>query len=223
MRAPVAALALALAPLPAAADPVVVELFTSQGCSACPPADEMLGDLRGHDDVIALALHVDYWDWIGWEDTFGHAAHTDKQKAYAARDGSNMVYTPQFVVNGTETVRAPSAMDLLATIDRHKGAPDMLAVEGGTLRVAAGEGEAELWLLSILPEAEVQIEHGENAGHRRTYHGIVQDVAPLGRWTGAAMELPLPPAADGIAHVVLAQERTAGGHPGAILGAARRD
>jgi hypothetical protein len=225
MRASAATLLLALPlALPAVADPVVVELFTSQGCSACPPADEIVAQLQGEEDVIALALHVDYWDWIGWTDTFGHGAHTAKQKGYAARSGSNMVYTPQFVVNGREAMGAPTAMELLKSIDRHRGAtPDLLRIEGGRLEVGAGEGAADLWLLTVLPAADVAITHGENAGHERTYHAIVRDVAHLARWTGEAMDLPLPPVGQGMTQVVIAQSTTKEGYPGPIRGAARRD
>jgi hypothetical protein len=225
MRATAATLLLLLpAAAQAVADPVVVELFTSQGCSACPPADEIVAELQDEDDVIALALHVDYWDWIGWEDTFGHSAHTEKQKGYAARSGSNMVYTPQFVLNGSEAMGAPSAMELLKAIDRHRDAtPDMLDLDGDRLRVAAGEGEADLWLLSVLPRAGVHITHGENAGHERDYHGVVLGVDHLARWEGEPMKLDLPAPPDGLTHVVIAQETTPEGHPGAIRGAARRD
>jgi hypothetical protein len=84
--------------------PVLVELFTSQGCSSCPPADALLHKLARRDDVVALALHVDYWDYIGWKDTFAKAAHSARQRAYAREAGRRMVYTPQMIINGADHV-----------------------------------------------------------------------------------------------------------------------
>ncbi len=100
-------------------NPVVVELFTSQGCSSCPPADAILGDLAGRDDVIALALHVDYWDYIGWKDTFADPSYTKRQRAYARVAGARNIYTPQMVVGGMDHLVGVRPMELSDLIERH--------------------------------------------------------------------------------------------------------
>lgn len=210
---------------PAVADPVVVELFTSQGCSSCPPADAMLGELATRDDVIALSLHVDYWDWIGWTDTFGHSAFSSRQRDYAAVAGSSVVYTPQFVINGLDQVAGPSAMELAKLIDDNQGrTDDMLRVASGAegRKVMAMSGEGVLILVTLQPEATVKILHGENAGHDMTYHNIVRGWDVLAEMSGEALDVTLPEAPDGMAQVVIAQALV-DGKPGAILGAVRVD
>jgi hypothetical protein len=223
-----AALALAAcAAIPAAADPVVVELFTSQGCSSCPEADAMLGKLAAREDVIALSLHVDYWDWIGWEDTFAHAAFSDRQRAYAAGWGSSMVYTPQFVVGGREQVAGASGMELAEAIDRHEDAtPDLLraasGAEGRKVLAMEAEGGGQIVLVTVRPEATVAVLRGENAGRTMTYRNVVAGWEVLADWSGEAESFPVPPAPPGMRQVVLAQ-RVAEGRPGAILGAVALD
>ncbi|WP_298431307.1 thioredoxin family protein [uncultured Jannaschia sp.] len=219
----------ALAALPAAADPVVIELYTSQGCSSCPPADEMLGQLAENDEVIALSFHVDYWDWIGWKDTFADPAHTARQRAYAAAEGANTVYTPQFIVGGTDGIAGADGMTLAGTIRAHEGSTgDVLrmASTGEGRKVMAAEtaltGPARLVLLTVLPEAEVRILHGENAGKDVTYHSIVRAIDDLGTWDGAETSVPIPDAPDGMRQVVVAQALD-GAYPGAIIGAVRAD
>lgn len=213
-------LAMALAAAPAVADPVVVELFTSQGCSSCPPADVLLGDLADRDDVIALSLHVDYWDWIGWKDTFGDPAHTERQRAYAEAMGTSIVYTPQFVVGGIDHVAGPSGLDLAAIVAAHDGATgDVLRLEEGRVVAEAPETVATLSLLEVLPKATVAVAHGENAGREITYHNVVLNVTPLGRWDGAERRLDLPPQTrDDAFHVVVAQSEI-DGKPGPVIGA----
>ncbi|MBM2577894.1 DUF1223 domain-containing protein [Jannaschia sp. Os4] len=221
-------LALALAALagaaPALADPVVVELFTSQGCSSCPPADALMGEIADRDDVVALAFHVDYWDWIGWADTFADPAFSDRQRAYAAAFDSNMVFTPQFVIGGSDTVAGPDGMGLADTIVAHSGAtPDLLSAEGDRLTVQPAEGGGRLTLYEVRPSAEVAILHGENAGRDMTYHRIVRGIVDLGAWDGEGGTMDLPPARDGLARVVVAQAVGPDGAPGAVLGAVAVD
>ena len=103
---------LALAPLEGARADVVVELYTSQGCSSCPPADALLEQLAARDDVIALSLHVDYWDYLGWQDAFANPAFTKRQRGYAARAGSSMIYTPQMVIGGRDHIVGTKGMEL---------------------------------------------------------------------------------------------------------------
>jgi hypothetical protein len=223
-----AAVALAvLLPVSAPADPVVVELFTSQGCSSCPPADALLTELSAREEVIALSLHVDYWDWIGWADTFGDPRHSARQRGYAHGAGSSMVYTPQFVVGGIDQVAGASGMELADLIDAHEAAtPDVLRVAStpeGRKVVAMETGEpARLWLVTLIPEATVDILHGENAGRRATYRNVVTDWAALADWSGEAATFAVPDAPEDHRQVVLAQ-RYADGKPDAIIGAVALD
>ena len=216
---------LCLAAPPAGADPVVVELFTSQGCSSCPPADAMLAELAARDDVIALSLHVDYWDWIGWPDTFGSEASSDRQRRYAAAAGSSVVYTPQFVVGGVDAVAGAKGMALAETVRAHQGATgDVLGRDArGDLTLAATGRPARLSLVLVEPEASVAIERGENAGRTVTYARVVREWRDLGAWDGAAGTMAVPPAPRGLVRVVLAQETTDGGYPGAVTGAVTLD
>ena len=182
--------------------PVVVELFTSQGCSACPPADELLHKLAARDDVIALALHVDYWDYIGWKDRFALPGHTRRQKGYAKAAGRRMIYTPQMIINGVDHVVGNHPMDVSDLIALHEARSRPVALEletaGGktilTLR-ATGEvsGEIQVMLVDYDPEATVEITRGENAGRTISYANIVESWQELGVWDGSAefrTELP---------------------------------
>ncbi|MFD0860389.1 DUF1223 domain-containing protein [Roseovarius aquimarinus] len=173
--------------------PVLVELYTSQGCSSCPPADALLHQLAAREDVIALAFHVDYWDYI-FDDLFGKAAHTKRQYGYAAASGRDMVYTPQMVIGGQDAVVGNRPRDVTEMIDRHLAAPDHVALslsrEGGQMVI---EAEADAGFVAplivqvaqYLPERTVSIDHGENAGHTYSYMNIVTDLSELGRWDPA--------------------------------------
>lgn len=210
--------------LPAAADPVVVELFTSQGCSTCPPADAMLGELIDRDGVIALSLHVDYWDWIGWKDTFADPAYSSRQRDYAAVARSNVVYTPQFVVGGTDQLAGPTGMELSELVARHEGVTgDVLRVastaQGREVMAMATEGAGGLLILvNYLPEATVRVLRGENAGKDITYYNVVRSWSVLSRWDGGEASVIVPPAPPGQRQAVIAQAQVAG-RPGPIRGA----
>lgn len=183
---------------PALADmsPVVVELFTSQGCSSCPPADAMLTELAARDDVIALALHVDYWDYIGWKDVFAQPAHTLRQQDYARATGDTTIYTPQFVVAGKDFVVGARGMAVVDLIAEHRGHENPVAValdwSGDTLTVDAefeavpADGGYVVQLVRILPEQTVDIVRGENAGKTIVYSNVVQSIDVLGAWDGAS-------------------------------------
>ncbi|MCR6671145.1 thioredoxin family protein [Devosia ginsengisoli] len=207
----------------------VVELFTSQGCAQCPPADALLTSLAEADDVVALAYHVDYWDYVGWEDTFGNEDFSDRQRAYAKSWGSSRIYTPQMVVNGAKGVVGSRRNEVHGAID---GASLPLAVEiardGDMLKVAippdTGLDNAVVWMVTYLDRADVTIEKGENAGKAMVYTQVVTGRQALGMWesdSGADLKLPLPEmlsaGSTGIA-VIVQQERN--GLPGPILGAA---
>ncbi len=203
----------------------VVELFTSQGCSSCPPADRVLTGLSASKDVITLSFPVDYWDYIGWKDTFAQHAFTLRQKAYAEARRDDNVYTPQAVIDGVgqtvgsnaDAVRADLAADksrngalCVPTALTHED--DGLVVTLGA-PVCAAPRTADVWLLKLLNKATVKVGRGENAGRSLTYSNIVLDMRQIGRWDGGAQTLKFAaPEGD---YVVLIQQ----GH-GAVLGAA---
>jgi len=207
---------------------VVVELFTSQGCSACPPADALLGELAGREDVIALALHVDYWDYIGWADTFADPAFTARQHGYSRAAGSTVVYTPQMVVDGFEHVAGYRPMSVADLIRAHSEVTKPVAITvsraDAGFRVEAEtdlpQGTAiEVHLVGYLPHAQVDIARGENAGHQTEHYNVVRSWQVVTTWDAAGtFAMQVEPEAD-LPHVVLFQ--AAGSGP--ILGAARLD
>ncbi len=173
--------------------PVVVELYTSQGCSSCPPADAYLHELAVQNGVVALALHVDYWDYIGWKDIFADPAHTARQKAYAEAQGKRMVYTPQMVIDGRTSIAGTKPAEVAEAIAEMRAKPRPVTLElrreGGTLHILAtpqdtGAGKMDVTLLRYQPRAEVAIKSGENAGRTLSYANIVTHMEPLGVWNG---------------------------------------
>ena len=187
--------AMVLTALPAMAEdrPVVVELFTSQGCSSCPPADKLLHQLAARDGIIALALHVDYWDYIGWADSFAEPAFSARQRLYAKSGGRKMVYTPQIIVNGQDAVVGTRSLDVADLIDRHRDRPVTVALgltrmdDGVTITLApeaALSGPFVVQMARYRPEETVAIKRGENAGKTLTYTNIVTDLTRLTEWDG---------------------------------------
>lgn len=211
----------------AAPPPVVVELFTSQGCASCPPADAMIAELAARDDVIPLALHVDYWDYIGWKDIYADPAYTLRQKAYAQAAGRNMIYTPQIIVNGLDDIEGARPMELADRIIAHRARPAMVVLhamrEGQTLRLKARaldalpDGTFLVHLVRYAPSRHTRITEGENAGRNLDYANVVEGWQVLDEWDGQApldlsADLPGPSPA-----VVLIQREG----PGVIVAAAR--
>lgn len=182
------------APAMAEGGPVVVELYTSQGCSSCPPADDMLAQLAARDDVIALALHVDYWDYIGWVDEFANPEHTRRQQNYARAAGETTIYTPQFVIAGEDIVIGARGMDVADLIVGHRAQDYSVAVDldwtgdiltiGAEMSSAKTDGDYVVQLVQILPEQTVDIRRGENAGKTISYSNVVQSLDVLGQWDG---------------------------------------
>jgi len=174
--------------------PVVVELYTSQGCSSCPPADAFLTELAQRPDVIALALHVDYWDYLGWKDDFGRPEHTARQRAYAKRAKSRSIYTPQIVVQGQDRLIGHDVDAVTERITALRAEPLEVSLQverdGDALRIRlapngdAVGGPADLYVVSYNPSATVSIEAGENAGQSITYSNIVTNWVPIGQWDG---------------------------------------
>jgi len=204
----------------------VVELYTSQGCSSCPPADAFLRKLAADPDVIALALHVDYWDYIGWSDHFAQPIFTARQKAYAHLVGSNTIYTPQMIVGGREQVAGSDPEQVERAIRRDQRAPRgvqlQLTRQGDQVMIAAKAsvgfaGPVQVALVRYHPLASVQIDYGENAGRVMDYANIVTDWDNLGQWDGTSALHLTATAAGTDAVVVIVQ--AAG--PGEILAAAQ--
>lgn len=230
LRLTFAALLVIGAPSLAPAEPAkaVVELFTSQGCSSCPPADAQLEALAQRRDLVAISYHVDYWDYLGWKDTLGTPSATQRQRAYAAARGERQVFTPQFIVNGT---RSLSGRDLKGAIAASKlpVAVDIAYIDE-TLQVnlsGTGPGAkirgASVRLVTLKSKAVVDVARGENAGRRITYANVVVDIAPIGMWDGKPLTITLPSdevmagGADACAILVQIDRH---GKPGEILGAA---
>lgn len=198
-------LALALLLLPqgaTAAEPiVVVELFTSQGCAACPKADKVLAGLAEDTDLLALSWPVDYWDYLGWKDTFAQPANSQRQEDYNAQLGKRGVYTPEMVVNGREhmvgsrgeavrrLIRERKEQGLLPLDVRITGGGRSAAVEIGPGKV--GGGEATVWLVMYDEERVVDIKYGDNRGRSLHYANIVLGTESVGRWQGTQTRLPL--------------------------------
>jgi len=225
-----------LASATAAEDPsitAVVELFTSQGCSSCPPADELLEELAERPDVVALSYSVDYWDYQGWKDTLAAHEFTERQKAYAAARGDRQVYTPQMVVNGR--VHVVGSDEDAVTKAMEEGArpsiPIGVDMMGDAISVSVGEAatdapdKATLWLVLYDRHVTVPIERGENRNRKLDYYNVVRRMRPIAMWRGEPIKVDLPmneyrdSDSDGCA--VLLQEETAEGIPGPIIGAAR--
>jgi len=224
---------LAIGALPAGAEPrAVVELFTSQGCSSCPPADRLLGELARDPSLVTMSLPIDYWDYIGWKDTLAKPRHSARQRFYAKTRGDGEVFTPQVVVNGlTHAVgNDKAAIEQAIAQSRRDGAalslPVKLAIADGKLNVSvlAANSESasgEVWLCALGKAIPVAIGRGENSGHTVTYHNVVRRWVKLGDWTGTARNFTVPladfEAADAMA--VIVQSGT-GDRPGTMLGAA---
>jgi len=208
--------------------PVVVELYTSQGCASCPPADALMAELAKRPDVIGLALHVDYWDYLGWADIFANPAFTKRQKRYARAHGQKMIYTPQMIVAGTDMVQGNLAAEVLARIDAHSGAVPRVVLQatrhGARLVIEAEanpplDRNAVIHLVRYLPHEAVEIERGENAGRAVVYHNIVSDWSTPAEWTGKDA-IRLETALDGEQPVVVIVQEAG---PGAVLAAVRVD
>ena len=195
--------ALVVPPGEAHAEPrAVIELFTSQGCSSCPAADQLLGEIAKDPSVVALTLPVDYWDYLGWKDTLALKGHATRQRAYAKARGDREVYTPQAVINGVVHVLGSdkAAIERAIVDSRKPAAPPALgvnaSVSGGTLNVTlpAAEGRAagDVWLCPVTRSVPVKIGRGENRGQTITYSNVVRRWVKLGEWNGKAATFTVP-------------------------------
>ena len=202
--------------------PIVVELFTSQSCSSCPPADALLAELaRTRQDVLVLDLHVTYWDRLGWKDPYSLPAATERQRRYSALWGADSVYTPQLVAGGRHQAIGSDRTAVLASVaaavaDRASAVPLRVARDGDglTVQAAAGSGAGTLLLVGFDPAHTTRIGGGENGGRTLTEVNVVRSIAPLGAWSGAPTSLHAAvPAGERVAVLLQAAD-------GAIRGAA---
>jgi len=195
--------ALASGPAQAGGPLTVVELYTSQGCSSCPPADRFLAELAARDDVVALSEHITYWDYLGWKDTFGSQTATQRQRDYGREFGRSSVYTPQMVIGGREHVVGSDNAALARTVqrdqadDRPRLDVTLTQADPDTILVHISEHEsgtqepAVVWLFRYDRENTVAVERGENAGKSLTYHNVVREIRRLATWRGEAVSIPL--------------------------------
>jgi hypothetical protein len=230
------AAAIALMALPAAAQErllTVVELYTSQGCSSCPPADAFLGELAGREDILALSFHVDYWDYIGWKDPYASPAHTDRQRRYSRRFGRRYVYTPQMVIQGmaeeigsdrrkvlkrigeaAEVVRVPVRLG-------HGAKRDTITISIPRAATNDYAYDVTVWLVIYDRSQETAVKRGENRGRTIRNSNVVRGLRRVARWRGEALETKASLAefaeANGDVCAVLLQSR----RTGRIVGAAR--
>ena len=229
-----------LPPPASAGEPrAVIELFTSQGCSSCPAADKVLGELARDPTLLTMSLPVDYWDYLGWKDTLALHGHSDRERAYADTRGDRAVFTPQVVVNGIVPVLGSdeAAIEKAIVQTRQSAAPLTLPV---TLTVADGKvvvsipaangehGIAGIWLCPITGKVQVAIERGENRGHTLAYTNVVRRWVKLGEWNGKAETFSVPVAslpnadfsAQDIDRVAVIVQSGPDAKPGLMLGAA---
>ena len=208
----------------------IVELFTSQGCSSCVAAEAYFQELAKRPDVVALSLHVDYWDYLGWRDTLSDRANTERQRSYAAVHGSRRVYTPQMVVNGSAGFVGSDRRAIDAAIAKSNfPVPVSMRKGNGTIEIEVGRLEtphrlpSTIRLALMTSESEVSIERGENAGSTIDYYNVVRTIRPVGMWDGQPVKITLPAnelmknGVDSCA-IIVQEDRTDG--LGAIIGAA---
>jgi hypothetical protein len=230
-----AGVAVGVSPALAGGAKAVLELFTSQGCHSCPPADAILGDYAKSPDILALSFPVDYWDYLGWKDTLASHENTVRQKAYSDARGDRQVYTPQVVVNGTTHVVGSNRHQIDAALKNSPPLPVPVTMEPGTdstmvtigASTTPGEAKGTIWLAMYDDPVTVPIEQGENTGKSITYYNVVRKLRPIAMWKGKEVTIELPKSEMDQAEVsrcaVILQTEEENGLPGPILGAATID
>lgn len=211
----------------------VVELFTSQGCNSCPPADAFFAELAAKDNVVALAYHVNYWDYLGWQDTLSNKDNTDRQYDYMRAFGTRSVYTPQAVINGRSHVNGASRREVDGALARMEKSGEGMRVSIKVSRTSdrvmidtgdagSGPSDAHVVIVYFEPPQTVTIAKGENTGRSMTYWNAVSGIQTAGMWHGKAQryELPMTEIAKKGGCAVLLQSVGKDGLPGPILGAA---
>jgi hypothetical protein len=219
-------LSLGIAPLHAGERPILVELFTSEGCSSCPPADALLAELAGRPDVLALSFHVDYWDRLGWKDPFSSPDATRRQHGYADLLGLATVYTPQMVVDGTWQAVGSDRSEVeqaLGSARRNRdGVPVALAIDHGRAQITLGQGgdgiAADLLLIGFDRRHVTSVARGENGGRTLSHVDVVRSIEEVASFDGRAktLDVPIRSSSDRIAAILQARD-------GRILGLSMRD
>ncbi len=192
------------------ASPVVVELFTSQGCSSCPPANANLIELARRPDVLALSFAVTYWDYLGWKDSFGKPEFTDRQVTYEPGLHQQSPYTPQMVINGTTTAVGNNLAEVVRLVeDAAPAAGPQITIAGPSVTVATGDAPpsgADVWLVQYEPGViDVPVARGENTGRTLPHAHVVRALQRLGTWTGSAISFERPETATGLRAAILVQ------------------
>jgi len=221
---------------PAQADPrAVVELFTSQGCSSCPPADRIIGELAKDPSVIALSLPIDYWDYLGWKDTLADSRFSARQKAYSQMRGDRKIYTPQVIVNGSAHVIGSDRGGIEGAIkdtqkaDGVMSVPVTMTLSGKLINISVATGKlpaamhGDVWLCSVTKAIPILIGRGENRGQEVTYFNVVRNLLKVGDWNGSSGSWTVPLeniSRDGVDAAVVYVQDGSREKPGAMLGAA---
>jgi hypothetical protein len=222
---------------PAVAEPrAVVELFTSQGCSSCPPADKIIGELAKDPSVIALSMPIDYWDYLGWKDTLADSRFSARQKAYSLMRGDRDVYTPQVIVNGEAHVIGSDRAGIERAIgatrksDGVMSVPVSMKLSGGHITVSVADASkspaamhGEVWIYSVSKAVPIAIGRGENRGRELTYYNVVRNVLKVGDWNGSAGSWTVPLeniSREGIDAAAVFVQDGSRDRPGPMLGAA---
>jgi hypothetical protein len=221
---------------PAQADPrAVVELFTSQGCSSCPPADQIIGDLSKDPSIIALSMPIDYWDYLGWKDTLADSRFSARQRAYSRMRGDREVYTPQVVVNGSAHVIGSDRAGIESAIGKTvrnemvMSVPVTMSLAGKQINVSVAASKepaashGEVWICSIARSVPISIARGENRGQQITYHNVVRNLLKVGDWNGHPESWTVPIenlTRDGVDAAVVYVQDGSRDKPGPMLGAA---
>ncbi|MEP6355198.1 MAG: DUF1223 domain-containing protein [Hyphomicrobiales bacterium] len=206
----------------------VVELYTSQGCSSCPPADKLAHEYSKNPDLVVLTLPVTYWDYLGWKDTFAHKEFTNRQYSYAGLRGDRSVYTPQVVVNGYDHAVGSNASEINTLLSSGSLPVDVDIKSAGESVIIKVDGlssysAATIWVALLKKEGTVAIGRGENRNRKITYTNIVREMRPLGEWNGDPMAVKLSKSdlmkgeVDSFAILLQTKHK---GHPSNILGAA---
>jgi hypothetical protein len=214
----------------------VLELFTSQGCASCPPADSLFAQYAKRPDVLALTFNVDYWDYLGWKDTLANPDNTDRQRRYAAARGDAQVYTPQMVVDGRTHVVGSDPRQIDKAIAAHAGGlsvPLTLSASQDAITVTVADAakpdlpHATLWLVMYNPTVNVSVERGENGGRMLTYTNVVRKLRPIAMWKGSLLSVDIPLSelshAKVIRGAVILQVDKGEGRLGSVIGAATID
>jgi hypothetical protein len=223
-----------VAPPVVCADPrAVIELFTSQGCSSCPPADKLLGELSSDPSLVALSLPIDYWDYLGWKDTLADPLHSARQRAYARSRGDRQVYTPQVVINGavhalgSDRAGIERAIVQTARSSTSMSVPIQASLADGNIQIAVSatdaSGAAEVWLCGFAKQIPIAITRGENRGRTITYHNVARHWLKVGEWKGKSATWSVPVSAlnaAGLDSAAVIVQSGSAEQPGTILGAA---